>query len=179
MGYLRDRYFQWICQIAMNGEAETHQRLLRFLFNKDYRYIHLRDENRESDGIDLRYRFGYETNASLSEISRELDDRPCSVLEMMVALALRCEENIMRDFAVGDRTHEWFKDMLYSLNLYKDDQHFNEAVANTIIEMFLDRHYTPDGRGGLFHLRHPYEDLRQVETWCQAMWWIDEKLNIR
>ena len=179
MGCLRDRYFQWICQIAMNGEAENHQRLLRFLFNKDYRYIHPRDENRESDGIDLRYRFGYVSDAPLYQITNELDNRPCSVLEMMVALALRCEENIMRDFEIGDRTFEWFKDMLYSLNLYYDDQHFNESRADVVIDLFLDRHYAPDGNGGLFHLRHPYEDLRQVETWCQAMWWIDEKLHIQ
>ena len=89
MEYLRERYFQWICQIAMNGEAENHQRLLRFLFNKDYRYINPRDANRESDGIDLRYRYGYESDVPLSQITSELDDKPCSVLEMMLALAMR------------------------------------------------------------------------------------------
>lgn len=179
MGYLRERYFQWICQIAMNGEAENHQRLLRFLFDKDYRYILPRDANRESDGIDLRYRFGYASDAPLSQITFELDDSPCSVLEMIVALALRCEESIMRDFEMGDRTYEWVRNMLKNLDIFFDDDHFNEAIVNHRVELFLDRNYAPDGKGSLFKLKHPYSDMRYVETWYQAMWWIDEQSNIK
>ena len=178
MEYLRERYFQWICQIAMNGEAENHQRLLRFLFNKDFRYINPRDANRESDGIDLRYRYGYECGAALSQITSELDDKPCSVLEMIVALALRFEESIMRDFEIGDRTYEWVKSMLKNLDIFYDDSHFNEATANLKVNLWLDRNYAPDGTGNIFRLKHPYSDMRYVEIWYQAMWWIDEQSNI-
>ena len=176
---LYERYFHWICRIAMNGKAEDYQKLLHYLFDKNYRFEHPRDANRESDGIDLRYRFGYLHNISMPEIARELDDRPCSVLEMMVALAIRCEENILRDFEIGDRTHEWFFDMLDALECDQNDEKFNKYQVDCIIERWMRREYAPDGAGGLFHLRFPPEDLRETETWYQAMWWINEKLNIR
>lgn len=172
-----ERYFQWICHIAMNGEAHNYQKLLHYLFHKKYRYTHPRDENREADGIDLRYRFGYLQGVSLHEIACELDDKPCSVLEMMVALAIRCEENILRDFEIGDRTYEWIQDMLRSLDIYQNDAVFNARHVDNVVEHFLDRDYAPDGAGGLFHLKHPPDDMRRAEIWYQAMWWIDE-LNI-
>jgi hypothetical protein len=171
---LSERYFHWICHIAMNGEAGNYQKLLHYLYNKNYRYTHPRDANRESDGIDLRYRFGYLNGIALPEITCELDDKPCSVLEMMVALAIRCEENILLDFEIGDRTYEWFQDMLKSLGVDQNDDEFNYSYVDSTIEHFLDRDYAPDGCGSLFHLRHPPDDMRRAEIWYQAMWWIDE-----
>lgn len=178
MRSLEDRYFDWICCIAMDGKAEDYQKLLRYLFEKDYRYTHPRDGNREAHGLDLRYRFGYLMEVSSTEIACELDDKPCSLLEMMVALSITIEENVMRDFDIGDRTHEWFIDMINSLGINMSDDIFSYPVADAAVERFFNRDYAPNGAGGLFTLRHPNDDMRRVEIWYQAMWWIDEKLNI-
>jgi len=175
---LSERYYRWICRVAMEHEADEYSQLLRYLFTKDYRYTHPRDANRESDGIDLRYRFGYLHGIALPEVTCELDDKPCSLLEMMVALAIRCEENIMRSFDIGDRTHIWFTNMLDSLGIAQNDHKFNREEVDQAVENFFNRNYAPNGKGGLFCLKHPYEDLRKVEIWDQAMWWIDERLNI-
>ena len=52
----------------------------------------------------LRYRFGREIKLPSGIISSELDNYPCSVLEMLIALSIRCEETIMTDEEYGDRT---------------------------------------------------------------------------
>jgi len=49
------------------------------------------DGNRAEDGIDLRYRFGYEKEYEGSTIASYLDNSPCSVLEMLIALAFRAK----------------------------------------------------------------------------------------
>lgn len=130
-----------------------------------------RDENRAEDGIALRRRFacflGYD------DLSDYLDG-PCSILEMMAALAIRCEENIMDDTSFGDRTGQWFWGMISSLRLgAMDDDHFNKAYVRAVVERFLDRNYEPNGRGGLFTIRNCDYDLRDAEIWHQLCWYLD------
>ena len=48
----------------------------------------------------------------------------------------------------------------------------NELVED-VIERFLDREYGPDGKGGLFTVRHCEYDLRDVEIWYQLCWYLD------
>lgn len=137
------------------------------------------DANRESDGIDLRYRFGYEEQICQPQIAAYLDNRPCSVLEMMVALALRCEEDIMSNSQLGNRTAEWFWEMITSLGLIRiDDAHYSEDIVEHAIEVFLDRLYFKNGKGGLFTLANPEKkDMRTAEIWCQMYWYLDEKIK--
>ena len=91
---LNNRYFNWMCQLVsvqQYSQGRSYVRLLRFLYKTDFYYTIPMDGNREADGIDLRYRFGYENSYKESMITTHLDNRPCSVLEMMIALAIRCE----------------------------------------------------------------------------------------
>jgi hypothetical protein len=139
------------------------------------------DENREIDGHELRYRFGTEKSIDRSYIDIYLSEHGCSVLEMMVALAIKCEEEIMYDPSEGDRTSSWFWEMLTSLNLvnYTNDN-WNYASEKEIIQrlnIFLDRKYLPDGRGGLFTVRSPKEDMKNVEIWFQMCWYISDISN--
>ena len=86
---LNSEYFDWMCQLVCNRRYTrglSYQKLLRFLHNVDFNYTIEMDGNREEDGIDLRYRFGYENSYENAMISSYLDNSPCSVLEMMIAL---------------------------------------------------------------------------------------------
>jgi hypothetical protein len=135
------------------------------------------DANRYEDGIDLRYRFGYAENIGSTLIADYLDDRPCSVLEMLIALSIRLEEHIMNDPAIGDRTGQWFWNMIANLGLGSmDDAKFDRKCAEDIIQRFLNRDYERDGKGGLFTIEHCKEDLRNVEIWYQACWYLDRVL---
>ena len=138
------------------------------------------DGNRYEDGIDLRYRFADEKGYPQRYAAHWLDNVPCSMLEMMVALCLRIEEHITGNPDDGDKTSEWFKDMLKTSGLYNfADDRYSERTSIAIIQDILTRNYARNGDGGLFKLRHTRKDLRRVEIWYQAMWYIDEKLDIK
>lgn len=175
---LNNRYFKWMCQLVSvrrYSKGRSYYKLLRFLHSVDFYYTIPMDGNREADGIDLRYRFGYENSYNESMITAFLDDRPCSVLEMMIALAIRCEENIMDDPDIGDRTSQWFWNMIENLGLDgMDDEEYDERYSDNVIKRFLDRNYKRNGEGGLFIVRHSGRDLRNVEIWYQMCWYLDE-----
>lgn len=176
---LNSEYFNWMCQLVSDEKRYSrrlsYQKLLHFLHSVDFNYTLEMDGNREEDGIDLRYRFGYENSYNSSMIATFLDDKPCSVLEMMIALAIRCEEQIMDDPDIGNRTGQWFWNMIVNLGLGSmTDEKFNRHYANTIIERFLNREYERDGKGGLFTVKHCRYDLRNVEIWYQMCWYLDE-----
>ena len=108
-------------------------------------------------------------------IAAYLDDSPCSVLEMMTALAVRCEEHIMTDPDVGNRTGQWFWQMITNLGLGDmTDSKFDRKYVDLVIQRFLDRTYEPDGKGGLFTIEHCPYDLRTVEIWYQLCWYLDK-----
>lgn len=163
-------YFDWICKkISDGGSPERFSRLLRYLHSIEFTYTIPRDANRAEDGLGLRYRFAYETG--LPEVFL---DGPCSILEMIVALAIRCEETIMDDPAVGDRTGQWVWGMIINLGLGSmDDNRFDEEYATYIVQRFLNREYDYDGRGGLFTIKRCEYDLRDVEIWYQLNWYLD------
>ncbi len=133
------------------------------------------DDNREADGINLRYRFGYECGYEDYIIAEYIDIAPCSVLEMMAALAIRCEE-IMERADNANLTGEWFRVMLRSLGLAKyDNAQMDISAVRSITERFLDREYKPNGKGGLFTVSRKC-DMRNIEIWYQMQYWLDEKI---
>lgn len=176
---LNSEYFNWMCQLVCDerrySRRLSYRKLLSFLNSVDFNYTIDMDGNREEDGIDLRYRFGYENSYESSMITAFLDDQPCSVLEMMIALAIRCEEHIMDDPDVGDRTGQWFWNMIVNLGLGSmTDDKFDECYVERVIDRFLNREYERDGEGGLFTVKHCKHDLRTVEIWYQMCWYLDE-----
>ncbi len=178
---LINEYFEWICCMmgcSSHGDGLPYRRLLRQLHDTDFSYCIPMDGNRAEDGIGLRYRFGDERGYKPPVISAYLDCRPCSILEMMAALAIRCEEHIMDNPDIGDRTGEWFFAMVGSLGLSgMTDGCFEQEYVGRTLGRFLDRQYRKDGKGGLFTVRRKRADMRTVEIWYQAMWYLDEVLK--
>lgn len=170
---MTSEYFDWLCNLV--GGYGDFYKLLRHLHFLDFYYVMDKDGNRAEDGVGLRYRYCHRRCLSSPEAKAILDMGPCSVLEMMIALALRCEDDLMNNSEIGNRTGQWFWDMISSLGLSgMDDRHYDEDEVDWIIDHFLDRRYEPDGRGGLFYLPKIHQDLRNVEIWYQAMWYLSE-----
>lgn len=171
---INDEYFEWMCGLICGNryaEAVSYRKLLAYLHSIEFTYSIPRDKNRAEDGLDLRYRFTYETNIKHAE---DYIHGPCSVLEMMVALAIRCEENIMDDPSYGNRTGQWFWGMIVNLGLgFMTDSRFDEKFVDDVIFRFLNREYEPNGKGGLFTVRNCKYDLRTVEIWYQMCWYLD------
>lgn len=174
-----DAYFNWIFDLVCKDRFApeiSFRELLLHLHKTRFRYSIPRDQNRAKDGEDLRYRFALTQAEYPDEVDRILDilNRPCSVLEMMVALAIRAEEAIMDDPNIGDRTRQWFWTMLSNLGLASmSDRYFDRTFVIDQLERFMDRDYAPDGKGGLFRIRDCDRDLRNVEIWHQLCWYLD------
>lgn len=167
-------YFEWLWNFTKCRGHSQNRKIITLLHNIEFRYSIPMDANREEDGIDLRYRFITEIGIpkNYQEVYAYLDG-PCSVLEMMIALAIRCEESIMDDPDIGDRTSEWFWLMMKNLGLdYMSDRKFDRDIAEEKISIFLDRRYKRNGEGGLFVV-NGRRDLRKVEIWYQMCWYLD------
>lgn len=174
-------YFQWMCHHVYDeqySEKTTYHKLLHRLHEADFDYVLMMDGNRAEDGTDLRYRFAYEYSIDNRMAAAYLDDRPCSILEMMVALAIRCEERLMEDPDLGDRTGQWFWNMIVSLGLGgMTDAHYDANYVDMVIDRFLRREYKRNGEGGLFTVEHHPQDMRTVEIWYQLSYYLDEINN--
>lgn len=172
--HIKQEYFEWLYNLVCDNrysEGYSYKDLLSYLHDIEFTYTIRKDSDRAEDGVDLRYRFMYDTGHKFLDESLE---GPCSVLEMMVALAIRCEEQIMDDPRYGNRTAQWFWKMISNLGLNgMADGRFDEYYAEEAIDRFLNRDYEPNGSGGLFTVRNCDYDLRYVEIWVIMLWYLD------
>lgn len=177
---IKDEYFDWLCELVCKNRYDrdmTYYKLLEHLHETRFSFRLLGDSDRAHDGMALRHRFAL--------IREELYDHeydyiieclygPCSVLEMMIALAIRCEEEYMTDTKYGDRTAQWFWRMIVNLGLGSmTDNLYQSKTVEDIIDSFLNRDFEPDGRGGLFTIKNCARDLRRVDIWTSLMWYLD------
>ena len=170
-----DEYFEWLYEIVCKDnfhEKNSFRKLLMLLHSVEFTYTIPSDDNQAERGINLRWIYSLEMDRDHEEV-RHFIDGPCSVLEMMVALAMSCE-NIMNDPQIGDRTGQWFWNMIISLGLGSmTDIRFDKEYCLEVIYRFLDREYEPDGKGGLFTIRNCDTDLRNVGIWYQTCWYLN------
>ena len=174
---INEDYFEWLYE-GMCGNRYSknisYRKLLEHLHNTNFRYTISNDKNRASDGIDLRYSFALSQGCEDEpELITDYLKGPCSVFEMMVALAQRCE-SVMDDPKIGDRTGQWFWGMINNLGLGgMNDNRYDKQYVNDVIDTFLDREYKSNGKGGLFTIRNCEYDLREVEIWYQLCRYLD------
>ena len=165
-------YFDWLAMIAMPDwkQRSKYYEALSRLFTTRFVSLVKGDQNRAKDGESLRELYEDETGESC-DIYGE-----CSVLEMMVALAMRCEEQIMYDPDEGDRTHVWFWEMFSNLGLDKfDENRFDEQEFCDTLCHFLGRKYDQNGHNGPFYIPGFEGDMRKIELWYQLGYYIESK----
>lgn len=177
---IKNEYFNWLYYLVdnINDNISSYKMLLGHLHSRDFLYRIQMDKNRAVDGIDLRYQFGYENGYDRNVISNFLDG-PCSILEMMIALSIKCEIHIMADPDKGNRTGTWFWGMIENLgliNMY--DGHYNRIETDMALDRFINRQYEKNGKYGLFTVKKCELDMRSIEIWYQAMWYLKEVLQI-
>lgn len=172
---INDEYFEWLFDLVCTRgySRNTHRKLLIHLHDIEFRYSIPKDRNRAEYGEDLRYRFAIDRDYDIPTTLNDLG-KPCSVLEMMIALAVTCEEHIMDNPDYGNRTGQWFWGMITNMGLNTmTDAMYDEAYVNTVVDRLLNRKYDPDGKGGLFRIRDCGADLRKVDIWRQLCWYLD------
>lgn len=160
MGY--SDYYLWLESLVNDG---NHSKLIRYLYEQPYRWQFTLDENRAAGGLNLRSRYAYDNGVNVQDVGIG----PCSILEMLIALADRMVEILTMDI------YDWFWDLMLNLNLIKfDDFHFDERGVNYILNTWLDRQYDRQGNGSLFPLKEYSGDCRNLDTWGQMNAWISE-----
>lgn len=153
----------------IDGGDPAYGSLLSYLFDCEFIWSHPLDENRYVDGINLRDDYSYyhcpedERDIFISEVK----GKPCSMLEMLIALTIRCG-NFMANSEGVDYSF-WFWNMLDHLELMDmHDRMFDRNSVDDICDRFISREYSPDGRGGLFWIPNCPYDLRKLEIWRQV-----------
>lgn len=170
-------YFEWLFEMVCGlrfAEDISFRKLITHLHNTEFRYSIPNDVNQAHEGVNLRHRFAITQMPDVPE--NEILDilaGECSVLEMMVALAIHAEEHIMDNPQIGDRTAQWFWSMVANLGLADQmDHRFDRRHVEATLKRFLDRKYSPNGQGGLFMIRNCTRDLRKVEIFHQLCWYL-------
>lgn len=166
-------YFVWLCEIVhvdTGYSDESFWSLAKILWNTDFIWILDMDLDRAEDGIALRERY--------SRIGGTYNySGPCTVLEMLIALADRMD--CVLDELDGEcKIPLYFWEMINNLGLssYSDlkftqnedqrDHYYQEIDA--ILDNWMNRNIGYDGMWGLFPLRNPKEDQRDIDIWYQA-----------
>lgn len=167
---MSDAYFYWLIELVGDGFSEIcYQKLLWKLFSTPFYYELDYDKNRAIDGLFLRRKF-YQQVAGMPEPKmKNGEEYPCSVLEMMIALARQAEDNLTYDPDSGDSTGPWFWVILRNLELNDfDDCSYNEARVDRILTNFMHHNYAPDGtNGSAFPCPGIDRDMRKTDLWWQ------------
>ena len=171
---ITNEYFEWMYDYVCKGRAHkdvSYRKLFMCLHDTEFTYSLIMDENRAYDGICLRRRFAHTKSEEDYNYILDILDKPCSVLEMMLALAIRFEEEIMDDPRYGNRVKQWFWTMLKNMGLnMMTDQVFDREYVEQAIYTMVDRKYDRYGKGGLFYIPNCQDDLRKFEIWTQLCW---------
>lgn len=170
----RDEYFDWLCDVVnMDNIVNDYTALLKELHDTPFRWHVPNDDNRAFEGTNLRELFCDELN-----IQYDIDsfDPECSMLELILGLAFRCE-SIISDHIDNVTVAEWFWKLLDNAGLTKFEDKFRVSVGETvhdIVEKIIKRTYKRDGHGGLFPLSGRVKDQRKVELWYQMSLYLSE-----
>lgn len=175
---LIEEYKKWIISFVDTPDNVLwydYSFLIDLLFNITFTWFDddvKLDKNRAEDGYDLRVKFDDIMGTNLVDVLDSYGIK-VNVLEVLIALAIRCETDIMGE---GKNNYGlWFAHFLKNLDLLcEKNSDFDEHRSSKIIEIWLDREYNFDGSGGLFPIRNPKIDQRHEEIWVQMSSWLIE-----
>lgn len=162
-------YFDWLYK-KVTPRKGSYRKLCDILYQKPFRWTVSNDDNRCSDGLELRSQFVEENG--LDETHTEVKYflmGGCNVFEMMVALAQRIDYQTVELYSSIPKTEKWFWCLIDNLLLksFNDSILFDMAsvgAINQILDRMLDRTYDYYGQGSLFPMkRRPQKDMRTVE----------------
>lgn len=169
---ISDEYLDWLTkhvsvQYGIRND-KTYDELLRIMYNKEFVWIILNDDNRVVDGIDVRREF---LDSGTSRLKAGEVENGASFLEVVIGLSKRLA------FDADGEPESWAWQLIDNLGLInmsdpltEDDRDKIDGVMDTVIW----RRYRRDGWGGFFPLIHTPNDQRAVELWYQMMEYINE-----
>lgn len=176
---IKKEYYDYLRNIIQLDS--DYNNLIDYLYSTEFKTVVPDDNNRAIDGMDLRYRFLYEAGADEQSAMIIKDTElagPCTVLEMMIALAIKMDEELLYDWELGPRQHIWFYQMLKSMHIdkYTNDRFEDILVYKAVTDMML-YNIAANGSGGLFTFRNVDIDARDLSIWYQMNHYVTYELN--
>lgn len=181
---LDERYFAWLYKkigaVSNRNPERSHWHLAKRLYTTEFLYFIPNDDNRAMDGLDLRYEF-LDRYPTLPH-DRAWLELECSFLEMLIALARRADFETDTGALEGG-VGGWFWKLMDNVQLsrYTDSVYDERSLEDIdrVLETINNRTYKANGQGGLFPLRRPSRDQRDVELWYQLQAYLLEKKYVR
>lgn len=164
-GPLDELYLSWLYSQVddhrVTDPSRTHWRLFTQLYKKEFVWFIPNDDNRIADGTALRYEFV--DQSGLGDVDIGWIHLGCSMLELLIGLARRLS------FEAGREPSDWFWNLLHNLGIdhFNDRETRGDGYIDEVLDRVIWRTYEPNGNGGLFPLRYPSKDQRDVELWYQ------------
>lgn len=164
------RYFKWLCEQIGYRDLPYHKLLWQMLHTPFYwKKSIVTDANRAGDGEYLRVLYSEQTGFNVTGIGS------CSVLEMLVALALRIED-VMGDPGENNQG-KWFSDMLYNLSLASMNDHnmlYSDKTINDILVKWMKR--KPNDLGETYELFPVSDDMRSMPIWEKVCSYLNKSI---
>lgn len=164
-------YIHWLTD-KVGGDNGCLFLMLKLFDTQFYAYDE-EDTNRVSDALSYRdvyiYNFGQEEDMEWARTA------PCSLLEILISLAIKLEDDIMYVPSGGSCAAKWFWMFLENLGLDDLSDAYWSADAEEAVsysaERFMSREYDSDGSGGnifVIQEEHCDLDMRKLHLWQQA-----------
>lgn len=162
-------YGDWLVD-KVGFKRRGYTSLMRCLHESPFLVYIDRDDDRVEDGKALRDDYCSDNRVPIYLFDYE----PCSVLEMLVGLAIRIDNEWTGD--PGEEHPEViFWEMLQNLGLDKyTNRRFNRDSVVEILGIWIKRDFEKDGKGSIFPLKRPRRDQRRVEIWKQMQEYLGE-----
>lgn len=171
---LDELYLTWLySQIAdpeVTAPSKSYWTLARLMYTMEFIWFVPNDDNRAEDGRNLRIEFI--EDLGLEDIDPDWMYLGCSMLELLIGLSRRLS------FLDEGEPCDWFWHLIDNLGVRYNDRNRRQFPAGYIEEVLnnvIFRTYRPNGVGGLFPLRHPNCDQREVELWYQLSAYLLER----
>ena len=177
--HIPEAYVDWIRYDILKNkiyDPYRYEKLIYTLLGIKFVPYDGMDKNRLFDSRYLRYRFARVRHLDDKIVDVSLSHFGESVLEVMVALALRIFDETTGGFPTPITPNEIFWQMIESMHLEdQTDPDFDEKKVIFTIERMMIRDFAKNGDGGLFRVSddNPH-DFRTVDIWYQAQWWATE-----
>ena len=179
-----DRYFEWMLD-CIGADKSNHRQIetLYLMHCFTFAWTHPLDSNREADGYGLRKEFDSKYHCSQDEWETYMMG-PCTVLEMIIALAYRWWFHLHwePDAPIREQ-YSLFWEMYNNLGLDKAE---TDEEVETIIFRMMERDYDEYCHGGMFPIsklpsifdedknRYCFIDMRNQDLWMQMNFYDNE-----
>lgn len=165
---IEETYFNWLCAQVLPLRARNYVDLLGILHQTEFTWMLPEDENRASEGFEVRRQFLIQSGLEPEDYWAQVG---CSILEMIIGLARRAA------FQTEIPVKKWVFEIFDNLGLieYRRVSQSDRAAIDDILYRLIWRTYESDGHGGMFPVRYSDQDQREVEIWYQFCEYVNEK----